>query len=375
MLLSYIKYLDTVNPRLADAEDRNLRLAAGGYTELKDDIKDICIFLYSNLYKTFIDLTYSIRSLSPADRQRQEPKLMNAMRSKFINIGDEATSMLQAKYPNYQVPRFIEDFAAGVFESFGTPELDAWYSHEYNQHVLVFRFFNKNELLNGSLVPVSSNEFFGYVEHEINHYIQLKDYVWKTDDTGELILSKEEFDKKNNSLTEKHKSEAKHFKIEDPKEVARLYSRVLGDQISGFELQDIEAAAKDIIESDNQILWDRNNPTEVSAHIQNIMRQLPSPKPKDVSNTKSFFAYVGKSNDFIEYISFVKNPVVKNKFLKALYVAITTNMNNPDKFDITNIEDTLFADVEDYRANKESELMRSPAEKLKTMQPMKKRRK
>ena len=88
MLLSYIKYLDIVNPKLADIEDRNLRLAAGGYTELKDDIKDICIFLYSNLYKAFIDLTFAIKSLSPEDRRKKEPQLMNKMREKFIMIGD-----------------------------------------------------------------------------------------------------------------------------------------------------------------------------------------------------------------------------------------------------------------------------------------------
>ena len=375
MLLSYIKYLDIVNPKLADIEDRNLRLAAGGYTELKDDIKDICIFLYSNLYKAFIDLTFAIKSLSPEDRRKKEPQLMNKMREKFIMIGDQATSMLKAKFPNYKVPSFIEDFAVGAFDSFGTPELDAWYSHEYNQHVIIFRFFNKNELAQGSLVPVSSNEFFGYLEHELNHYIQLKDYIWKTDKDDNLILSKDEFDQKNNALTEKLKSEAKKYRIEDPKEVARLYSRVLGDNPNGFEMQDLETAAKDIIDSDNSILWDRNSRNEVSAHIQNIMRQLPPPTQKDIRNTTSFFRYVGQSNDFIEYISFVKNPIVKNKFLKALYVAITTNMDNPDKFDISNIEDSMFSDVEDYRTSKELEQFIDPAQKLKSMQPMKKRKK
>jgi phosphosulfolactate phosphohydrolase-like enzyme len=42
-----------------------------------------------------------------------------------------------------------------------------------------------------------------------------------------------------------------------------------------------------------------------------------------------------------------------------------------DKF---NIEDTMFSDVEDYRASKDLELIKSPAEKLKTMQPMRKRK-
>ena len=375
MLIDFLKYLDTQNPKLADIEDKNLRLAAGGYTELKDDLKEICTYLYSNLYKSFIDLTYGIRKLSPNERYFMEPKLMKKMRESFIKIGEEATKMLQAKYPNYQVPTFIEDFSIGAFDSFGRPELDAWYSHEYNQHLIVFRFFNKKDLMEGSLTPVSSSEFFGYLEHELNHFIQLKDYIWKLDEKGNLLLSKEEFEQKNNALTEKHKSEAKKFRIEDPKEVARLYSKVFGDDLRGFEIQDLEAAAKDIIDSDNSILWDRNNPKEFSAHVQNIMRQLPPPTPKDISNTKSFFKYVGQSNDFIEYVSFVKNPIIKNKFLKALYVAITSNADNPDKFNLDSIEDSIFADVEEHRMMRENEQFSAQKPKLTTMQPMKKKKK
>lgn len=372
---NYLQYLDSYNPKAADLHDTNLRLAAQGYIDIKSVVYDIGKQLYSDFYKASLQMK---RDTSI----NKKPNAGIEMCNSFVQACRQASIALKSKFPGYSTPEFHELLCMGpsIREQF--KDYDAFYNpaNKKDNHVILFRFFTLESYVDKTYEAKSFNKFLSDIEHELTHFFQAKDYLLKTDENGNLVLSDEEFKRRTKVIEATYKLKAKEFMIKDPKKIFDYLRKQFGNEFTEKDFNKLFPIINDLIRTESPSLWDRNDPREVSAHIGDILRQLPPPTEEDLANTKNFFKYVGKSKSFNEYILMVNNPEVKKKFLSSLYSAIQNKKEDSTSFEITDCAThEIFPEESKIQEKLEKDLEKlqpkSFAPALKSMQPMQKKKK
>jgi hypothetical protein len=261
-------------------------------------------------------------------------------------------------------------FSAGFSNNPELSSFGAYYQPSFDHHIIIVRFF-KNQGGGMSFEPSSFNTFLSDIEHELTHFSQAKELLFKTDSDGNLLHDRETFKTKLDSYLKANKDRAKEFKIKDVDEALDLVAKMEGLNLSPSMRSSLRPDIEKMILNDEPSLWDRNDPREPSAHIQDILRQLKPPTENDLSSSENFMSYVNKSEAFKTYMLSVKDVRVKKSLLKSLYYAVNLKKDDPTAFKISEKdEDTLFPEV----AKAYEDLYKKP-EPMKSMQPMKAKKK
>ena len=374
---NYLQFLDFYNPRAADLHDSNLRLAAQGYIDVKSIVYDLGREMYSSFYKASLKMMRDIKINKKPDASAGA-EMCNA----FGEACKQASLSLRSKFPNYQTPEFHELTCMGPSTREQFKDYDAFYNPTNNKetHVILVRFFTLESSIDKTYEAKTFNKFLSDIEHELTHFFQAKDYLLKTDENGNLLLSDEEFKRRTKVIQSTYQLKAKEWMIRDPKKIFEYLRKQLGNEFTEKDFGKLLPIINDLIRSETPSLWDRNDPREVSAHIGDILRQLPPPTQENLASTENFFKYVERSKSFKEYMLMVSNPEVKKKFLSTLYSAIQNKKDDPTSFEITDCAtDEIFPDESKMQEKLEKDLEKlqpkplSPP--LRSMQPMQKKKK
>lgn len=372
----YLSYLDKTNIKAADLHDENLRLSARGYIDIKSIIYDVGKFLYGSFTRAYNQMVRDVKI-----NKKTHQAAGSTMCASFSEATNQASKMLRDLFPGYQTPDFHEltCLAPSIQEEFR--DYDAFYhpSNKKDSHVIFVRYFTAQSVQNKEFDPKDYSRFLSDIEHELTHFYQAKDYLFKVDDKNNLILPDAEFQRRTKTIG-KLKDQAKKFMIKDPMEVFETLKSQFGKDLTDNDYKRLLPIINDLIQRETPSLWDRNDPLEVSAHIGDIIRQLPQPTEQDLSSRDNFFKYLEGAKSFREYMFMVRDPKIKKKFLSSLYSAILAKKDDPSSFTITDCAtDEIFPDEAKMINKLERDIAKSEeksfAPSFKTMQPMQKKKK
>jgi hypothetical protein len=353
------------------------RTAAQGYIDVKSIVYEIGRSLYSSFFKASMRMMRDIKINKKPDSAAGAD-----MCSAFAEACEQASASLRSKFPGYQTPEFHELTCLGSATREQFKDYDAYYNPTNNKetHIILVRFFTLESSYSKTFEAKNFNKFLSDIEHELTHFYQAKDYLLKTDENNNLLLSDEEFKRRTKVIQAAYQLKAKSFMIRDPKRIFEYLRKQLGSEFTEKDFGKLLPIINDLIRSETPSLWDRNDPREVSAHIGDILRQLPAPTEENLSSTENFFKYVQQSKSFKEYMLMVNSPEVKKKFLSTLYSAIQNKKNDPSSFEITDCAtDEIFPEESKMQEKLERDLEKSQpkpfAPTMKSMQPMQKKKK
>lgn len=372
----YLRYLDKTNIRAADFHDNNLRLAAQGYIDIKSIISEVGKLLYGSFTRAYNQMVRDVKI-----NKKPHQTAGTIMCGSFSDATKQASKMLKELFPGYQTPEFHEltCLSPSIQEEFR--DYDAFYhpSNKKDSHVIFVRYFTAQSVQNKEFDPKDYSRFLSDIEHELTHFYQAKDYLFKSNKDGSLAISNDEFERRTKTIG-KLKDQAKKFMIRDPKEVFETLKSQFGKDLTDNDYKRLLPIINDLIQRETPSLWDRNDPHEVSAHVGDILRQLPQPTDDDISNRDNFFRYLEQAKSFREYMFMVRDPEIKKKFLSTLYSAVINKKNDPSSFVITDCAtDEIFPEEAKMIEKLEKDIAKSQEKPslpgMKPMQPMQKKKK